>query len=163
MEIIVILLIVSVIAIYTNKYMSQWSQAEGEDKEQEQILTAETVSAASYEQTKENQESDQNVNKETKDMEEKKGTRDLFLETLTQIGCQYEVGEGEKLPETHFGEYQLPCYQKNRRRNKLHNGFSAQPLKGEMRCPHFTSLESNVPTDEEERGHAHRFEHVGQR
>ena len=70
MEIIVILLIISVIAIYTNKYMSQWSQAEGEDKEQEQILTAETVSAASYEQTKENQESDQYVNKETKDMEE---------------------------------------------------------------------------------------------
>lgn len=109
MEIIVILLIISVIAIYTNKYMSQWSQAEGEDKEQEQILTAETVSAASYEQTKENQESDQNVNKETKDMEEKKGTRDLFLETLTQIGCQYEVGEGENgdITFAYQGEYFL--------------------------------------------------------
>ena len=28
-------------------------------------------------------------------MEEKKGTRDLFLETLTKIGCQYEVSEDE--------------------------------------------------------------------
>lgn len=27
--------------------------------------------------------------------EEKKGTRDLFLETLTKIGCQYEIGEGD--------------------------------------------------------------------
>ena len=28
-------------------------------------------------------------------MEEKKGTRDLFLETLTKIGCQYEIDESE--------------------------------------------------------------------
>ena len=27
--------------------------------------------------------------------DEKKGTRDLFLETLTKIGCQYEIGEGD--------------------------------------------------------------------
>lgn len=27
--------------------------------------------------------------------EDKKGTRDLFLETLTKIGCQYEIGEGD--------------------------------------------------------------------
>ena len=57
MEIIVILLIVSVIAIYTNKYMSQWSQAEGEDKEQ--VQTAETACTVSYDQTKDNPESDQ--------------------------------------------------------------------------------------------------------
>ena len=107
MEIIVILLIVSVIAIYTNKYMSQRSQAEGEDKEQ--VQTAETACTVSYDQTKDNPESDQNVNKETKDMEEKKGTRDLFLETLTQIGCQYEVGEGENgdITFAYQGEYFL--------------------------------------------------------
>ena len=36
-------------------------------------------------------------NKQTNNMEKevKKGTRDLFLETLTQIGCQYEIGEGD--------------------------------------------------------------------
>lgn len=28
-------------------------------------------------------------------METPKGTRDLFLETLTKIGCQYQLGEGE--------------------------------------------------------------------
>ena len=107
MEIIVILLIVSVIAIYTNKYMSQRSQAEGEDKEQ--VQTPETACTVSYDQTKDNPESDQNVNRETKDMEEKKGTRDLFLETLTQIGCQYEVGEGENgdITFAYQGEYFL--------------------------------------------------------
>ena len=40
------------------------------------------------------------VKSESNDMEnnvtkEKKGTRDLFLETLTKIGCQYEIGDGE--------------------------------------------------------------------
>jgi hypothetical protein len=35
-------------------------------------------------------------------MEEKKGTRDLFLETLTKIGCQYEISEGED-GDIHFG------------------------------------------------------------
>ena len=35
------------------------------------------------------------TNKTSKKMEQKKGTRDLFLETLTKIGCQYETGEGE--------------------------------------------------------------------
>ena len=34
-------------------------------------------------------------NMEENAMEEKKGTRDLFLETLTKIGCQYEIGDGE--------------------------------------------------------------------
>ena len=28
-------------------------------------------------------------------MEQKKGTRDLLLETLTAIGCQYKIGEGD--------------------------------------------------------------------
>lgn len=28
-------------------------------------------------------------------MEQKKGAKDLLLETLTAIGCQYEIGEGE--------------------------------------------------------------------
>ena len=32
---------------------------------------------------------------EVKPEEEAKGTRDLFLETLTKIGCQYEIGDGE--------------------------------------------------------------------
>jgi len=42
-------------------------------------------------------------------MEENKGTRDLFLETLTKIGCQYEIGEGEE-GDINFG-YQGEYFQ----------------------------------------------------
>ena len=35
-------------------------------------------------------------------MEQKKGTRDLFLETLSKIGCQYELGEGEEDDKIYF-------------------------------------------------------------
>lgn len=39
--------------------------------------------------------------------EDCKGTRDLFLETLTKIGCQYEIGEGEEgdINFGYHGEY----------------------------------------------------------
>lgn len=30
-------------------------------------------------------------------MEQTKGTRDLFLETLSKIGCQYELGKAKKM------------------------------------------------------------------
>ena len=30
-------------------------------------------------------------------MEQAKGTRDLFLETLSKIGCQYELGKVKKI------------------------------------------------------------------
>lgn len=33
---------------------------------------------------------------------EQKGTRDLFLETLTKLGCQYEIEDGED-GDIHFG------------------------------------------------------------
>lgn len=36
---------------------------------------------------------------EDKPEEESKGTRDLFLETLTKIGCQYEIEENEDVEE----------------------------------------------------------------
>lgn len=44
---------------------------------------------------------------EVKDEEDKKGTRDLFLETLTKIGCQYEFGEGDddRIFFAYQGEY----------------------------------------------------------
>ena len=34
-------------------------------------------------------------NSTRENMEQKKGTRDLLLETLTAIGCQYKIGEGD--------------------------------------------------------------------
>lgn len=43
---------------------------------------------------------------ENKDMEETKGTRDLFLETLTNIGCQYEIDpEDDDIRFGYQGEY----------------------------------------------------------
>lgn len=41
-------------------------------------------------------------------MENEKGTRDLFMETLTKIGCQYELGEEQDDDRIYFayqGEY----------------------------------------------------------
>lgn len=43
---------------------------------------------------------------ENMDTEEKKGTRDLFLETLTAIGCQYEIDEKDnEINFAYQGEY----------------------------------------------------------
>lgn len=45
---------------------------------------------------------------ETTNMEQTKGTRDLFMETLTKIGCQYELGEEQDDDRIYFayqGEY----------------------------------------------------------
>ena len=39
-------------------------------------------------------------------MEQAKGTRDLFLETLSKIGCQYELGEGEEDSDKIYFAYQ---------------------------------------------------------
>ena len=39
-------------------------------------------------------------------MEQTKGTRDLFLETLLKIGCQYELGEGEEDDDKIYFAYQ---------------------------------------------------------
>lgn len=44
-------------------------------------------------------------NLENNSMEEKKGTRDLLLETLTRIGCQYEFGEGDDITFGYQGEH----------------------------------------------------------
>lgn len=87
MEIFVVLALVMVVGIFANKYMNS----------RKQVLDNETAdaNAESGEQVKEESESDNNVIMENKIMEERKGTRDLFLETLTKIGCQYEIGEGE--------------------------------------------------------------------
>ena len=43
---------------------------------------------------------------ENMDIEEKKGTRDLFLETLTAIGCQYEIDDKDnEINFAYQGEY----------------------------------------------------------
>jgi len=101
MEILVVVVVAVVGGFIANKYMNRRSMANGENNEQ--VLNDETVDnqAGSYEPANEEQNSEKN-NVEDKVMEEKKGTRDLFLQTLTAIGCQYEIDEGED-GDIHFG------------------------------------------------------------
>ena len=86
MEILTVLIMVVVVGFFVNNYM----------KGREQDLSAVTtdVNADLYDRAIEEMKSESN-NMENKNLEERKGTRDLFLETLTKIGCQYEIGEGE--------------------------------------------------------------------
>ena len=86
MEILTVLIMVVVIGFFVNNYM----------RGREQDLSAVTtdVNADLYDRAIEEIKSESN-NMENNNLEERKGTRDLFLETLTKIGCQYEIGEGE--------------------------------------------------------------------
>jgi hypothetical protein len=86
MEIIIVLALVVVVGIYVNKFMKE--------RKLDQNPEIADVNADLYDRAIEELKSESN-NMENKDMVEKKGTRDLFLETLTKIGCQYEIGEGE--------------------------------------------------------------------
>ena len=105
MEIIIALLIVALVGVYANKYMNHRSQKlqqsqppqqdEATSEDCNQAQTAVTAQNTSNDQTKEESIVNQN-NKENKIMEERKGARDLFLETLTKIGCQYEIAEAEE-------------------------------------------------------------------
>ena len=97
MQILFIVFLIVVVGLLANKFMNQRTQSDEKNDEHEQTLNAETVHAAPHDHI--NGKTEDNLNeKEKKDMEnnnpgEKKGTRDLLLETLTQIGCQYEIGE----------------------------------------------------------------------
>ena len=96
MEIIIVLAIVAVVGICANKYMNKRSETEVKNKESEQVLDdiIAVVNSGTSDKTRVELKSESN-NKEDNVMEETKGTRDLFLETLTKIGCQYETGDGE--------------------------------------------------------------------
>jgi hypothetical protein len=90
MEVFTVLAIVVVLGLFANKYM----------KEQERAHTCERadVNLDLYDQAKVELEKENNMNNET-NKKEKNGTRDLFLETLTKIGCQYEIEEGEDVED----------------------------------------------------------------
>ena len=86
MEIIIILISVVVIGFFANNYMKE--------REKEENVETTDANADLYDRAIKEMKSESN-NMENKKMEERKGTRDLFLETLTKIGCQYEISEGE--------------------------------------------------------------------
>ena len=113
MQILLVLVLVLVVGLCVNKYMEKRDQArnaEAADVNADLFDRAKEslYEAGSKDQTRLNPvevkegadeikelESENNINMENKQIEERKGTRDLFLETLTKIGCQYEIGEGE--------------------------------------------------------------------
>ena len=90
MEVFTVLAIVVVLGLFANKYMNKRNQVRTNEKLD--------VNADLYDRAKEELERENNMNKET-NKEEKIGTRDLFLETLTKIGCQYVIEEDENVEE----------------------------------------------------------------
>ena len=86
MEILTVLLLVVVVGFFANNYMK--------GREKNLSVDSTDVNADLYDRAIEELKSESN-HMENNNLEERKGTRDLFLETLTKIGCQYEIGEGE--------------------------------------------------------------------
>lgn len=90
MEVLVAFGLISVLVFFVNLYM---------DLRERALISEKALERAD----------DENVgnkyNMENNSMEEKIGTRDLFLETLTRIGCQYEFGEGDDITFGYQGEH----------------------------------------------------------
>ena len=90
MELFTVLAIVVVLGFFANRYMKEWDRAHTSERAD--------INEDLYNRAKEELEMESKMNKET-NKEEKIGTRDLFLETLKKIGCQYEIEEGEDIEE----------------------------------------------------------------
>ena len=79
--------------------LSNWWDNRKEERERQRIITM-NQDAAARQIMNDTFERSKNV------MEQTKGTRDLFLETLSKIGCQYELGEGEEDDDKIYFAYQ---------------------------------------------------------
>ena len=90
MEVLVVLALVSLFSLCVSRYMNWRNRA--------------LISEKALEQVREERYGKQVFNNENNNMEERKGTRDLFLDTLTRIGCQYELGEGDDIIFGYQGE-----------------------------------------------------------
>ena len=90
MEVFTVLAIVVVLGLFANKYMNKRNQVRTNEKLD--------VNADLYDRAKEELETEINMDKEI-NKQVKMGTRDLFLETLTKIGCQYVIEEDENVEE----------------------------------------------------------------
>ncbi len=90
MEVLVVLALVSLFSLCVSRYMNWRDRA--------------LISEKALEQVREERYGKQVFNNENNNMEERKGTRDLFLDTLTRIGCQYELGEGDDIIFGYQGE-----------------------------------------------------------
>ena len=65
----------------------------------------EDMKKADYKLQHKTEEDEMEYYLENMEKEEKKGTRDLFLKTLTAIGCQYEIDEDNEINFAYQGEY----------------------------------------------------------
>ena len=79
--------------------LSNWWDNRKEEKERQRMITM-NQDAAARQIMNNTFERSKNV------MEQTKGTRDLFLETLSKIGCQYELVEGEEDSDKIYFAYQ---------------------------------------------------------
>ena len=79
--------------------LSNWWDNRKEEKERQRMITM-NQDAAARQIMNDTFERSKNV------MEQTKGTRDLFLETLSKIGCQYELVEGEEDSDKIYFAYQ---------------------------------------------------------
>ena len=79
--------------------LSNWWDNRKEEKERQRIISMNQDAAA-------RQIMNDTFERSKKVMEQTKGTRDLFLETLSKIGCQYELGEGEEDSDKIYFAYQ---------------------------------------------------------
>ena len=70
---------------FSNFLYSLWKN----EQEKQKGISTNDANKHLYDQAVEQMQEDK------KQMENNKGTRDLFLETLTKIGCQYEFAEEE--------------------------------------------------------------------
>ena len=100
MQIIIVLVVIVMACIYAGIFTKERKQA--------QHIEATEINDLKV-GTKEDPKTETISDMTDKHLEEKKGTWDLFLETLTQIGCQYEVGEGDNgdITFAYQGEYFL--------------------------------------------------------
>ncbi len=69
--------------------LSNWWDNRREEKDSQRMITINQDAAA-------RQIMNDTLERSKMNMEQTKGTRDLFLGTLSKIGCKYELGEGEE-------------------------------------------------------------------
>ena len=88
MEVIYVGLVLALFFLF--KYLK-----ERQDKENQEDIYTGKANTRLYEQTVALMDEERKQENDDTTMETNKGTRDLFLETLTKIGCQYEFAEEE--------------------------------------------------------------------
>ena len=91
--------LLAVVACVIIVNLSKWWDDRREEKESQRTITMNQDAAA-------RQIMNDTLERSKNSMEQTKGTRDLFLGTLSKIGCQYELGESEEDSDKIYFAYQ---------------------------------------------------------